>query len=58
MSVYLTNIFDVTPLHVSAARGHLERTKSFVESGAVLNNIDKSGHTRLMMAAYSGKVQT
>ena len=55
MSVNLTNTNDSTPLHLSAQFGHIDATKTLVESGADINKTDCDGNTPLMVAANNGK---
>ena len=55
MTVNLTNSIGNTPLHVSAACGNLEATKTFVEGGAGLNITNEYGKTPLMLAKEHGK---
>jgi ankyrin repeat protein len=50
MSVNLTDTNEFKPLHVSADFGHLETTKTLVETGAGINDTNKYGHAPLLVA--------
>jgi len=53
----LTNTNDSTPLHSSAAFGHLKATKFLVERGAAINNTNKYGNPPLMLADCCGELE-
>ena len=48
---------DRRPLHRSAGAGHLELTQYFLDKGAEIDALDKSGRTALHWAAIAGFVE-
>jgi ankyrin repeat protein len=57
MSVNLTNTGGNTPLHLAAACGNVEATKTLVKRGADLNEMNIIGFTPIMMALYNKKLE-
>jgi ankyrin repeat protein len=57
MCVDLSKADDFTPLHVSALYGNLEATKTFVESGAVLDKANEDCFAPMILAAFTCKLE-
>jgi len=57
MSVNLTNAYGCTPLHFSAAFGHLKTTTFLVERGPAIINTNKYINSPLMLADCCGDLE-